>query len=216
MKRERETVAVELRYVVAEQDPARGIYSGGVADPPTDELALWREAHARPDGADELHLGGPAHALEALGTYFVALSRYCTIDPAYHDHFDDWASVEERPPCTLLARGPADHGDQTTRVELETVDVELRYLVDDRGGPLDASGAEPPQFQPELSAWLDDDGGRTVATLTGSRRALAALGAYLIALARRPPAAAGSFDTLDELHPAAGHPRIALVVHAPR
>jgi hypothetical protein len=215
MKRRTEELTIELGYVVGQQDPARGVFRGGVADPHfLDQLTLWVARGERFDGSDAAHLSGSAQGYAEIGRHFVALSRYRTLDPAYHDHFDELRTGDEVRPCSLIVKGSPDHGDAPQTLDREVVTISLRYFEDDRGGPLDASGVQPPEFSSELFVWWDEDGDRDQLYVSGTRRALRGLGCYFIAMSRAQ-LPSSYFDTLDETKAPAGQQRAVLVVAAP-
>jgi hypothetical protein len=94
----RNGVRVELAYYGGEDDPARGIFKRRPIEPEhMDEMALGvyfdddsigvpPEIAGRPL---QIELAGSARALEAFGTYLIALARLKTADSDPHEHFDE-------------------------------------------------------------------------------------------------------------------------------
>lgn len=88
-----------LSYVTGVDDPERGIYTTRPVEPAfTDELrvAVYIDDDETVGFPRELQgkrlqvqLGGSARALEALGTYLIALARLESPDPDPHEHFED-------------------------------------------------------------------------------------------------------------------------------
>lgn len=92
-------VEVTLAYYRGEDDPEEGIFATRPVDPEfTNELkiAVYIEDDSvgpPPEvlrkGPLQVQLSGTSRALEAFGTYLVALARLDTADPDPHEHFED-------------------------------------------------------------------------------------------------------------------------------
>jgi hypothetical protein len=114
----RKQIEVELEYLAGRDEPKRGIFRSGVADPKfMDELWLdvgddqvYDEAtdNLVSNGKLQINLGGSRRALASLGKYLLALSEFQTEDPAYHDHFDDICDSTGRIAVHLILRGPRE------------------------------------------------------------------------------------------------------------
>jgi hypothetical protein len=90
---------IRLRYRVGPDDPGNGVYHTRPAEPRfTSELRIGAyledvDPDPLPDvlraGVLQIELAGTPRALEALGTYLVALARLETHDPNPHEHIED-------------------------------------------------------------------------------------------------------------------------------
>jgi hypothetical protein len=90
---------VHLRYLVGLDVPERGIFFTRPQEPEfTSELRVTAYIDGvDPDPLDKLlrteklqvQLGGSSRALEALGTFLIALARLDTQDPRPHEHLED-------------------------------------------------------------------------------------------------------------------------------
>lgn len=92
------TVAVSLAYYTGVDDPELGVFSSRPVEPEnTNELVvgvyLDDDSVGFPSALDgkrlQIELAGSARALEALGTYLIALARLQSADPDTHEHFED-------------------------------------------------------------------------------------------------------------------------------
>lgn len=191
-----------LRYHPAPDTPPEpGVYEGGVRDPEhQSELALDVDGEA-------VHLYTTQRAAAELGRYLVALSRFDGPDPSYHDHLDGLGRVEGRPRGLLLVRGAPPLTGEPIRDAEQELDLELAYFDDPDASVLrDSNGPVPPEHDDELVLAVEPSEEDFTAILGGSRRALAALGRYLVALSRFKPRAPGYCDTLQPAGP-------TLIVH---
>ena len=91
-------IELTLSYVMGRDDLAQGVFESRPLDPAyTGELTIsvYTESRERDDlPADrdsrlQVQFGGSARALEAFGTYLVALALLQTPDPEPHEHFED-------------------------------------------------------------------------------------------------------------------------------
>jgi hypothetical protein len=90
---------IRLRYRVGPDDPERGVYYTFPVEPRfTSELRIGAYLEdVDPDplppilkgGVLQIELAGTPRALEALGTYLIALARLETQDPNPHEHIED-------------------------------------------------------------------------------------------------------------------------------
>lgn len=55
-------------------------------------------------GKMHITLSGSDRALEELGKYLIALSRYITKDPSYHDHFDNVRNSNQEEAVNMIIR----------------------------------------------------------------------------------------------------------------
>ncbi|WP_331021430.1 Imm32 family immunity protein [Longimicrobium sp.] len=88
-----------MRYRVGPDDPERGVYYTFPVEPRfTSELRIGAYLEdVDPDplppilkgGVLQIELAGTPRALEALGTYLIALARLETQDPNPHEHIED-------------------------------------------------------------------------------------------------------------------------------
>ncbi len=112
MNTKTETIELKLNYFRNRSDPSRKSFSGGVKDPQhLDRLAVWVDEDIDydwnseqfvPNDGYQVHISGTRSALFELGRYLVALSKYETEDPMYHDHFDDLHDVADKSRCKLI------------------------------------------------------------------------------------------------------------------
>lgn len=93
-------VQLTLSYYTGVDDPVRGIFATRPVDPEyTSELQIGvyvdDESSGFPTELNEkrlqVQLAGTSKALEALGTYLIALARLESPDPDPHEHFEDVA-----------------------------------------------------------------------------------------------------------------------------
>ena len=107
------SATVTLAYVDGEEDAARGIFGRRPLDPEfTDEIGVA----VYPDDEStaitgllrstplQVQLSGSPRALEALGTYLIALARLETADPNPHEHFEDVRNVHAGGTLHLIVR----------------------------------------------------------------------------------------------------------------
>lgn len=96
---ESKSIELVLAYHTGIDDPERGVFSTRPVDPEfTNELRLGvytddPETIGFPSQLAgerlQVQLAGTPRALEALGTYLIALARLNTSDPDPHEHFED-------------------------------------------------------------------------------------------------------------------------------
>ncbi|HAN09695.1 MAG TPA: hypothetical protein DCP90_03680 [Clostridiales bacterium] len=96
----KEKVEIELKYLSGKQDIKKGIFAGGVQTPQyLDEIIIDISEAEKFDevledfvenGNLKVDISGSSRALEELGIYLIALSKYKTFDPDYHDHFENF------------------------------------------------------------------------------------------------------------------------------
>jgi hypothetical protein len=107
------STTVTLSYVAGEEDPERGIFGRRPLDPEfTDELGVAVYPDDGTTGVPEflrstplqVQLSGTPRALEALGTYLIALARLETADPNPHEHFEDVRNVHAGGTLHLIVR----------------------------------------------------------------------------------------------------------------
>jgi len=104
---------IRLRYRIGPDDPEKGVYYTFPVEPPfTSELrigAYLEDVDPDPlppllkEGRLQIQLAGTPRALEALGTYLIALARLETEDPNPHEHFED-VMHEQGVPVHLIIR----------------------------------------------------------------------------------------------------------------
>jgi len=104
---------VTLAYVAGEEDAERGIYGRRPLDPElTDEIGVAVYPDDGTTGVPDflrstplqVQLSGTPRALEALGTYLIALARLETADPDPHEHFEDVRNVHAGGTLHLIVR----------------------------------------------------------------------------------------------------------------
>ncbi len=107
------SAAVTLSYVAGEEDPERGIFGRRPLDPDfTDEIGIAVYPDDGTTGVSEflrstplqVQLSGTPRALEALGTYLIALARLETADLNPHEHFEDVRNVYAGGTLHLIVR----------------------------------------------------------------------------------------------------------------
>ena len=118
MKRYRHQVNLTLDYLLGRVDVEKGYFEGGVVDPQfLDELVIWVDQEEQYDfegdtfvatGVNQIHIGGTARSLFAMGRYLIALSMYASPNPNYHDHLEGLNVVEGKEPCTIITHLPID------------------------------------------------------------------------------------------------------------
>lgn len=116
MKKKKENINVTLTYVIGKIKSEKGIYEGGVEEPKyIDEIVVWAENREEFDDqksefreiqGHQVNLSGSKRALYELGRYLIALSKFKTSIPDYHDHFDEIGKLEDKPQCELIIHGP--------------------------------------------------------------------------------------------------------------
>ena len=96
----RSPVQLELMYYGGDDDPARGIFNRRPVEPDytkelrfgvyfdDDSIGVPPELAGRPL---QIEFAGSARALEAFGTYLIALARLHTADSDPHEHFEEIA-----------------------------------------------------------------------------------------------------------------------------
>ena len=114
MRKRKEVESIELVYFAGKSNPEKGHFAGGVEEPKhLDELAILIDQDEALDlntdemrltGALQVELSGSRRALFEFGRYLIALSKYDTADPEYHDHFDQLQNVNGRPSTKLIVR----------------------------------------------------------------------------------------------------------------
>ena len=112
--KKKEKVEITLEYYPSDFDEKAGIYYGGVEEPRyIDELLFDicedEEFDEEKDdfvksGKFQLVISGRDKALEELGKYLIAFSRYKTKDPDFHDHFDDIKNSNNEDAVNLIVR----------------------------------------------------------------------------------------------------------------
>jgi hypothetical protein len=95
---EQKTVTVTLSYYGGDDDPASGVFARRPVEPPfSHELSfgvyLDDDSIGTPESLRDqplqIQLSGTARALEAFGTYLLAMGALNSEDPDVHEHFDD-------------------------------------------------------------------------------------------------------------------------------
>jgi|CZCB01.1.fsa_nt_gi hypothetical protein len=109
-----EKIEIELNYFVGKQDTKNGIFVGGVKNPKyldeleinifEDEIFNEELDSFVKNGKIQVSLSGSSRSLEELGKYLIALSRYNTEDPDYHDHFDNIKNSEGSEMVNLIVK----------------------------------------------------------------------------------------------------------------
>jgi hypothetical protein len=112
MKQIQKKLELTLTYLNGQNKPEEGYFEGGVKDPDfLKELLLWVEDEEIfnfdkntfvKTGNQQVNLCGTKRALFELGRYLIALSKYETKNPNYHDHFDEINYPEGKSPSALI------------------------------------------------------------------------------------------------------------------
>jgi hypothetical protein len=113
----KKTVPIEVTYWVGRQDPARGVFEGGVPDPEhLDELhidvsddEMWDEAAGRfaSTGRTQINLSGSRRAYLEFARFLLAVIEVATetADPDYHTHLDSITNAAGKPAIHLIVHG---------------------------------------------------------------------------------------------------------------
>lgn len=114
LKKVSEVIELNLNYYIGKQDELKGIYNGKIEEPNyLDELAVdvFEDEIFDEESDDfvktgklQVSLSGSNRALEELGKFLIALSRYKTKDPSYHQHFDNINNSEGEEIINLIFR----------------------------------------------------------------------------------------------------------------
>lgn len=106
---------IQLEYLVGKSNPNKGVYEGGVCEPRyLNELMIDIQNEEifdfEKDAFIELenriiHFSGSRRAFKELGRYLIALSKYETEDPDYHDHFDEVGSINSESKNKIVFHG---------------------------------------------------------------------------------------------------------------
>lgn len=100
-----QTVTLTLAYHTGVDDPARGIFTTRPVDPDfTDGFPSALDGKPL-----QVQLTGSARALEAFGTYLIALGRLDSSDPDPHEHFEDIADERGGKVHLIVRRRPGSH-----------------------------------------------------------------------------------------------------------
>ncbi|HEU5424607.1 MAG TPA: hypothetical protein VFU72_13765, partial [Nitrolancea sp.] len=111
-------LVLDVSYSVGRQDPANGVFEGGVPGPEhMDEFRI----DAASDAVDsertdelaersrlELNVRGSRRAYRAFAGYLLALCELETQDSDYHDHFDEVRSTTGEPVIHMIVHRPVD------------------------------------------------------------------------------------------------------------
>lgn len=106
-------IEVTLSYFQGEDDPERQIFATRPVDPEfTSELQI--DVHIDDDSVGtpsalqgkqlQVEFAGSARALEAFGTYLLALARLQSSDPDPHEHFEDVQDATGHPLHLIVRR----------------------------------------------------------------------------------------------------------------
>lgn len=111
------SVLVDISYYVGKQDPSGGVYDVEVPEPEwMEELRVnvspgldfdFERDDWVPNGKTQLDIRGSRRAYESVARYLLALCHLETLDPDYHDHFDDLSDVSDRR-YDLIVHAPHD------------------------------------------------------------------------------------------------------------
>lgn len=114
MKVVKRKIDITLEYLDGKQDTEKKIFSGGVKkgdeinnltiDVCEDEVYDEDIDDFIKSGKLQVIISGNDMCLEEFGKYLIALARYNTNDPHYHDHFDDIKTSEGRSIAVIIRK----------------------------------------------------------------------------------------------------------------
>ncbi len=113
----KEELTVTLQYHDGKDEPERRIFRSSVRAPKhVSELLMWVDREQEFDEAQsssaagermQLNLCGSRRALYEMGCFLLAMSRFESKDPGYHEHFDEIPSPENKLSCELIVHSPS-------------------------------------------------------------------------------------------------------------
>ena len=111
-------IEVDVSYFIGRQDPQRGIFEGGVPDPPyLDELILdlsidevYDEAADDfvPSGRTQVNVRGTRRSYAAFARFLLALCELRSADPDYHSHLEDVRNAAGESAVHMIVHAPID------------------------------------------------------------------------------------------------------------
>jgi len=112
MKKIKNEVVVKYEYFTGNSRAEDGYFEGGVVIPKFKSLKVWVDDLEEFDDTSDtfvvkgkqINIAGDAKELYEFGKLFIAMSRYNSDDPDYHEHLDELKKVGDKDYCEMIIR----------------------------------------------------------------------------------------------------------------